>query len=166
MTDIAERDADGPDPRLGRRRSATADLLREEGAKGALIGFVSTVAFFGLAGWLIVSSPNWPKVRNQFFNGEDFRESWPDVVDGFWLNLELFFYAMLTIPVAALLLAVLRSFRGPAFFPLRLLAVVFIDVFRGIPLILLILLLGFGVPALDLPGLPNGAMFWGLVALT
>ncbi|MDH3756045.1 MAG: amino acid ABC transporter permease, partial [Acidimicrobiia bacterium] len=54
----------------------------------------------------------------------------------------------------------------PAFFPLRLLAVVFIDVFRGIPLILLILLLGFGVPALDLPGLPNGAMFWGLVALT
>ncbi|MEZ5298236.1 MAG: hypothetical protein R2697_18790 [Ilumatobacteraceae bacterium] len=64
---------------------------------------------------------------------DDFRTSWPLVVDGFWLNIELFIYSMLTIPIVALIVAVMRSLRGPAFFPIRLLAVIFTDVFRGIP---------------------------------
>lgn len=149
-----------------RRRSALADLFREEGAKGALLGVVSTVVFFGVAIVAVVNSPGWPKIRAQFFNGEDFAASAPDVVDGFWLNLQLFGWAMLAIPVVALLVAVMRSFRGPAFLPVRLLSVIYTDLFRGIPLILLILLLGFGVPALQLSGLPNSGAFWGLVALT
>ena len=149
-----------------RRRSAIAELLQEEGAKGALLAAVSTVVVFGAAAIAIANSPNWPKIRDQFFNREDFAASWPDVVDGFWLNLELFFYAMLAIPLVALLVAAARSFRGAAFFPIRLLSVVYTDLFRGIPLILLILLLGFGVPALDLQGLPNSSTFWGMVALT
>jgi polar amino acid transport system permease protein len=124
------------------------------------------VVFVGVVVWLVARSPNWPKVRRQFFDGDQFRESWPDVLSGFWLNVEMFAYSMLAIPVLALVIAVMRSFRGPAFFPVRLLAIVFIDLFRAIPLILLILLLGFGVPALELPGLPSGAMFWGIVALT
>ena len=156
---------DSPAPRRSVFGS-TAELLRQEGARAGIIAVVSTVVFFGAAVLLVVNSPNWPRVRDQFFNGEDFRESWPDVIDGFWLNLELFLYSMLLIPVVALLVAVMRSLRGPAFFPLRLLAVLFTDIFRGIPLILLILLLGFGVPALDLSGLPNSATFWGIVALT
>ena len=73
---------------------------------------------------------------------------------------------MLLIPVVSLVVAVMRSLRGPAFFPIRLLSVIFTDVFRGIPLILLILLLGFGVPALDIGGLPNSAAVWGMIALT
>ena len=149
-----------------RRFSATADLLRQEGGAAAVIAVVSTIVFFGGAALLIVTSPNWPRVRDQFFNPDDFRASAPDVLDGFWLNLELFVYAMLTIPFVALAVAVMRSLRGPAFFPLRLLAVIFTDVFRGIPLILLILLLGFGVPALDIAGVPNGVTFWGITALT
>lgn len=146
--------------------SATSDMLREEGARAAVIAVISTVVFFGGAALLIVNSPNWPRVRDQFFNPDDFRASWPAVVDGFWLNLELFFYAMLLIPVVSLIVAVMRSLRGPAFFPLRLLSVIFTDVFRGIPLILLILLLGFGVPALDIGGLPNSSTVWGMIALT
>jgi polar amino acid transport system permease protein len=67
----------------------------------------------------------------------------------------MFVYAMIAIPMLALIVAVMRSFRGPAFFPLRMLAVVYIDLLRGIPLILLILLLGFGVPALQLDGCPT-----------
>jgi polar amino acid transport system permease protein len=130
------------------------------------VATVSTVVFLGLVVWLVHRSPNWPRVRQQFFDGHYFRQSWPDVLDGFWLNVEMFGYAMLAIPVVALVVAIMRSFRGPAFFPVRLLAIVFIDLFRAIPLILLILLLGFGVPALQLPGLPSGAMFWGIVALT
>jgi polar amino acid transport system permease protein len=141
-------------------------LLQEEGARGALIATVSTLAFLGVAVALVANSPNWPKVRDQFFNPEKFREAWPQVLDGFWVDLQMFAYALVAIPVLALLLATARSFRGPAFFPIRALAIVFIDVMRGIPLILLILLLGFGVPALDISGLPKGAMFWGVTALS
>lgn len=160
-----ERETNGKRPRR-RLFAACAGLLREEGAKAAVIAVVSTIVFFGAAAALVATSPNWPAVRDQFFNPDNFRASAPDVVKGFWLNLELFFWAMLVIPVVALAVAVMRSLRGPAFFPLRLLAVLFVDVFRGIPLILLILLLGFGVPALDISGVPRGVTFWGLTALT
>lgn len=145
---------------------STSLMWKQEGARAGVIAVVSTIIFFGGATALVLTSENWPRVRDQFFNPDDFRESWPDVVDGFWLNIELFVYSMLLIPVVALIVAVMRSLRGPAFFPIRLLAVIFTDVFRGIPTILLILLLGFGVPALDINGLPNDATFWGIVALT
>ncbi len=141
-------------------------MFKQEGAKAASIAVVSSVVFFGGALALVLSSPNWPKVRDQFFNPENFRESAPLIVEGFWLNLELFFYAMLVIPVVALAVAIMRSLRGPAFFPFRFMARLYTDIFRGIPLILLILLLGFGVPALDIGGIPSGVEFWGLAALT
>lgn len=138
----------------------------EEGARGALIAAASTVVFVAVVLWLVSRSPNWPAVRDQFFDADEFRAAWPDVLRGFWVDVQMFLYGLLAIPVVALVLAVARSFRGPAFFPVRALAIGFIDVLRGIPLILLILLLGFGVPALDLPGVPSSPMFWGLVALT
>jgi polar amino acid transport system permease protein len=172
MTDPQPRD---PDPLEGRgpglfggerTRPRLADGLREEGARGALVATVSTVVFLVVAVGLVVNSPNWPKVRDQFFNPDDFRDAWPQVVQGFWVDMQMFAYGLVAIPILALLLAVARSFRGPAFFPIRVLAIVFIDVLRGIPLILLILLLGFGVPALQISGLPEGAMFWGVTALT
>ena len=141
-------------------------LWGEEGAKASLIAVMSSLIVFGGGAWLVTSSPNWPRVRDQFFNREDFTASAPAIIDGFWLNLQLFGISMLTIPTLALLVAVMRSLRGPAFFPIRAIAVVFVDVLRGIPLILLILLLGFGLPALSLPGLPRGTTFWGMTALT
>lgn len=152
----------GPHRSSGDRRGG----IREEGAGGALIAAASTIVAVAVVVWLISRSPNWPRVREQFFNGEAFAASWPDVLRGFWVDVQMFAYGLLAIPVVALVLAVARSFRGPAFFPIRALAIVFIDVMRGIPLILLILLLGFGVPALDLPGAPTSPMFWGLTALT
>lgn len=162
---------DGP-VGLGERQDTPAEqpnrpgLFATEGVKASLIAVTSTVVFFGGAIILIGRSPQWPKIQQQFFNPDDFRASFPDVLDGFWLNLELFAYTMLTIPTVALLVAVMRSFRGPAFFPIRLLATLFIDIFRGVPLILLITLLGFGVPLLKIPGVTNSATFWGIMALT
>ncbi len=147
-------------------RARRERLLDQEGARGAAIATVSTVAFFGVAAVLVLNSPNWPKVRDQFFSGDDFSRSWPDVASGFWLNIQLFLAAMVAIPIVALVVAIMRSLRGPGFFPIRVMAVVYTDVFRGIPLVLLILLLGFGLPALDIGGLPRSAIFWGLVALT
>jgi polar amino acid transport system permease protein len=137
----------------------------EEGAKGALIAFASTVVVLGVIVWAVLSSDTWDSVRRQYFSVDDFRTVWPDIVEGFKLDLQMFAVAEIAILVLSLLLAVLRSLRGPAFFPLRVLTIVYIDLFRGLPLLLVILLLGFGVPALQLRGVPNGAMFWGVTAL-
>jgi len=147
------------------RLSSLRDTFREEGAFGALIAAVSTVVVFGLIIWLVGRSDAWPQVREQFFNGEDFRESWPDVLEGFWVNMRLFAIAQVLILTFSLLVAVIRSLRGPAFFPIRLLSILYIDLFRGIPLYLVIVLLGFGVPALQLNGVPNDPAFWAVVAL-
>lgn len=139
--------------------------LREEGARGALIAFVSTVVFAVVVWRVVVTSAAWPKVRDQFFDFDQFRASFPDVLRGFWLDVRLFLIGEVAILVIALALAMVRSLRGPAFFPLRGLVVVFIDLIRGVPMILLILLLGFGVPALQLRGVTNSRLFWGMAAI-
>ncbi|HEY5684905.1 MAG TPA: amino acid ABC transporter permease [Acidimicrobiia bacterium] len=139
--------------------------LREEGARGALIAFVSTIGFVVIVWLLVISSEAWPKVRAQFFDLEQFSDSFPDVLRGFWLDVRLFTIGQVAILAFALILAMIRSLRGPAFFPLRSLVVVFIDLIRGVPMILLILLLGFGVPALQLPGVTNSRLFWGMAAI-
>jgi polar amino acid transport system permease protein len=148
-----------------RSRGRVASFLREEGARGALIASMSTVVVFGLIAWAIASSAAWPKVRDRFFSGEDFRASWPAVLEGFWLDVKMFAIAEVLILVFSLLLAVLRSLKGPGFFPLRFLSIVYIDLFRGAPLYLVIIMLGFGVPALQLSAVPNGVFFWGVVAV-
>ncbi len=81
------------------------------------------------------------------------------------MNVRLFLIAEPFILVLALAVALARSSRAALLVPLRLLAVVYTDLFRGIPTILLILLLGFGMPALQLQGIPNSALFWAGVAL-
>lgn len=144
---------------------AVRGWLAEEGATGALIAAASTVAVFGLVLWVVLTSENWDAVQAQFFNPENFVEAWPDVLAGFWLDLRMFVVAQIAILLFALLVAVIRSLRGPAFVPLRLLAVLYIDLFRGVPLILAILLFGFGIPALDLPGVPRSPTFWGVTTL-
>jgi len=161
---IDEPVGSGPPRPPGRFTSLRHDL-GEQGAKGALIAFASTVVVVGLAVYAVVNSATWPQVQAQFLSGEDFVESFPEVLSGFWVDLEMFAVAQVLILAFALLVAVLRNLRGPAFFPLRALAVVYIDLFRGIPLLLVILLLGFGVPALQLDGVPSDPKFWGITAL-
>ncbi|HSK90928.1 MAG TPA: amino acid ABC transporter permease [Euzebyales bacterium] len=161
-------DPDAVPPRIWPARRPIAAARRwfaEEGAKGALIAALSTVTVFGLALWAVLTSENWSAVQQQFFNPENFREAWPAVLSGFWLDVRMFVIAQIAILVFALVVAVARSLRGPAFVPVRLLAVLYIDAFRGIPLILAILLFGFGVPALDLPGVPRSPLFWGVTTL-
>jgi polar amino acid transport system permease protein len=87
------------------------------------------------------------------------------VLRAFRHNIEWFLIAEPIILALALLLAVMRSLPGPVFFPLRLIATIYVDMFRGLPTILVIYLLGFGVPALQIPGLPANAAFWGIVGL-
>ena len=125
----------------------------------------TTVAVFALVAFLIGRSEYWPAVRRQFFSWDDIKASFPDVLRGFWLNVRVWLIAQVFIVIASLVLAVMRALHGPLFAPLRVFAIAYIDVVRGIPSLLLILLFGFGVPALQIPGLPNSALFWGTVAM-
>ena len=86
------------------------------------------------------------------------------VLKGFWLNVRIFLIAEPIILVWGLILAIIRSTRSPVLFPLRAAAVTYVDIFRGAPAILVILTLGFGMPALRLPGVPNSPIFWGTLA--
>jgi polar amino acid transport system permease protein len=125
---------------------------------------VTSLVVVGLAVGL-VSSPGWPTVHQTFFNGYHFRESLPEITRAFWLNVKLFLLAEPMILVLALGVALARQSRSPWLVPVRGLAVVYTDVFRGIPTILLIYLLAFGMPALKLQGLPISLFLWALMAL-
>ncbi len=119
----------------------------------------------GLAA-LALTSPGWPEVRDTFFNWEVFKESFPDVLDGFWLDVKLFLIVEVAVLALGLMVALIRTVRVAALFPLRILATVYTDVFRGIPTILLVYLIGFGIPALQLSGLPTEPVVLGGIALT
>ncbi|MET0823097.1 MAG: amino acid ABC transporter permease, partial [Solirubrobacterales bacterium] len=107
-----------------------------------------------------------PDVRDKFFDPEVFKDSFPDVAEAFWLDIRVFCIVEVIVLVLALGVALLRTVRAPALFPLRLLATVYADVFRGVPVILLVYLVGFGIPALDLQGLPSEPVVLGGIALT
>jgi polar amino acid transport system permease protein len=151
-----------PDPGDRRSRILGGGV---EGRRGVVIALVSTVVFFTAVILVVVSSPGWPEVKRSFFNIEVFRESFPEILRRFLINVQAFLIAEVFILVLALFLAVLRSLPGPVFFPIRALAVGYTDLFRGIPTILVIYILGFGAPALQLQGVPDSPFFWGVVAL-
>ena len=114
---------------------------------------------------VVVNSAGWDDVKQAFFSRQEFEEAFPDILSAFWINVQIFLIAEVFILVLALGLAVLRGLPGPVFFPLRAFAVVYVDLFRGVPTILVIYILGFGVPALALPGVPIDPLFWGIVSL-
>jgi polar amino acid transport system permease protein len=124
------------------------------------------VAFFTVLGVIVVNAPGWDRVSASFLDGEQFARSAPGIIGKFGVNATLFLIAEVLILAWALVLAVLRSLPGPVFFPVRLLATLYVDLFRALPGVLVIYLLGFGIPGLRLPGVPNDPFFWGVVALT
>jgi polar amino acid transport system permease protein len=129
------------------------------------IALVSTFVFLVVVVLLIVNSPGWGTVKQSFFNGSEARDSFPLVARAFELNVKMFVIAEVLILIFALVIAVLRGLPGPVFFPLRALAIVYTDLFRGVPTILVVYLLGFGVPGLQLTGIPTNPVVWGVVAL-
>jgi polar amino acid transport system permease protein len=154
----------GPIPPSSRRLEREAAKRRKH-RRGQAIAALSSVVVLGGLATLILTSPGWPEVRETFFDWEVFKDSFPDVARAFWLDVKLFVLIELAVLAAGLVVALVRIARSPAFFPLRLLAVVFVDIFRGIPTILLIFLIGFGVPALRLQGVPTDPVVLGAIAL-
>ena len=151
-------------PLVGSRRSR---LLPAPGdRRGLLIAVASTVVVFGTIGYVVATSPGWPRFRDSFFNAEVFAASWPRIARAFWVNLQLFLSAEVLVLILGLGVAVMRSLPGAVLFPIRLLATAYVDLFRALPGILVISVLGFGIPALRIDWLPKDEFFWALVALT
>ena len=133
--------------------------------RSIVISTVSTVIVLGGLLALLLTSPGWPSVRETFFSWSAFKSSFGQVLSGFWLDVKVFCVVEVVVLIVGLLIALCRTVHAPALFPLRLLSVVYVDVLRGVPTILVVYLIGFGVPALNLAGVPTGAVFLGGTAL-
>ena len=133
--------------------------------RSLIIAATSTIIVITAVVVLVPRTPGWPNVKRSFFNREVFVETFPDLVTAFWLDIKIFLFAVPCIFLMALLIALCRNTRSPALFPLRAFAAVYTDVFRGIPVILTIYLIGFGVPGLGLSREWGRPVIWGSVAL-
>jgi polar amino acid transport system permease protein len=152
-------------PDSGDRRSKILAPLRAEGARGVLVAVISTVVVFTLIVLAVVNSSGWPLIKESFFDAAVFKEAFPKILEKFWRNIFIFVVAEALVLVIAMIIAIMRSLSGPVFFPLRLIAAAYTDLFRAIPTILVIALLGFGAPALQIKGVPDSDLFWAIVAL-
>ncbi len=153
----------GPAPselELGRRA-----FRRQQSVRSILIGAGSTIVFAVLLWVAIVSTPGWPVVQQTFFSPEVALASLPRVAEGFLLNIRVLLVAAACVLVLSLVIAAIRTLRGPVFFPLRALAAGYTDLFRGMPLIIVLYLIGYGIPALRFSETRIPAEVLGTIAL-
>jgi len=133
--------------------------------KNVVIAGISSVLVLGTFSIILVNSPGWISLRDTFFKWAYGVEVLPKVILGFTTNLTLTLVAGSSVALLGLLLALVRTSRSPALTPFRFLATIYVDVFRGIPMILVILLIGFGIPALQIPGVTNEVLILGTIAV-
>jgi len=151
----------GHQPRLTQRQQHE----RRQRRRSSLIAAASTLVVLVAVVILVPRMPRWDRVKKSFFDVEQMRDSFPRLMDAFWLDVKIFAWTTPAIFVLALLIALARNSRSPALFPLRAFAAAYTDVMRGVPVILWIYLVGFGVPGLGLERPYNSPLLWGSVAL-
>ena len=122
---------------------------RKQTTRSVLISLASTIVVAGILIAVVVNSDGWEATRNTFFNGKYFVQAFPQVLSGLWLNIRILLVAVLGVAVFATLLAAARTLGGPVFFPIRFLAAAYTDIFRGVPFLVVLYLIGFGIPALN-----------------
>ncbi|MCX6466516.1 MAG: amino acid ABC transporter permease [Pseudonocardiales bacterium] len=138
---------------------------RSRARRSTAVALVSTVVFAVAVGVGLVTTPGWPRVQATFLDPVTAWESLPAVLGGLWLNVRVLVVAEIGILVVGLAVALLRTLRGPVFFPVRALAIGYVDLFRGVPLLIALYLVGFGLPALRLQGIPTDVAVLGTIAL-
>ena len=151
---------------LGGRRAEREAAKKRRARRGQAIAAASSLVVIGGLVALAVTSPGWATVRDTFFSWSAFKDSFPDVAKAFWLDIKMFCVIEVAVLIVGMVIALIRTSRAAALFPVRMLAAVFVDVFRGVPVILLVYLVGFGIPALELSGLPSDPIILGGIALT
>ncbi len=147
------------------RRIARERYRRGRTRRATAIAATSTLVTGAVLFLLITGSPGWTRTKETFFSAHYARVALPQVMEGLWLNLRLLTVCGAAVLVLGLLLAVARTLRGPVFFPVRALATAYTDFFRGLPLIICLLMVVFGVPALRLEGVTNDPVLLGGAAL-
>lgn len=133
--------------------------------RSVMIAVVSTTVFLALCYFLIPLAPGWEAVKKSFFNPEIFVKTFPTLLEAFLLDVMIFLWCAPLIAILGLIIALCRDVRSPALYPLRLFGAIYTDVLRGIPVVLIVYLIGFGVPGLGLSRPWNSPYIWGSLAL-
>ncbi|MEU8813032.1 amino acid ABC transporter permease [Actinoplanes sp. NPDC048796] len=134
---------------------------RRQAIRSVLLAALSTAVIGTVLVVLVTGAPGWDRVKQSFFNPEVAREYLPAILEGLWLNVRLFVVCAICALILGLLIAILRTLRGPVFFPLRALGTIYTYSFRGLPLIIVIYLFAFGIPGLRLQGTPSVTVLGG-----
>ncbi|GAA4060096.1 amino acid ABC transporter permease [Microbacterium laevaniformans] len=132
--------------------------------RSVLVAIASSLVFAVIVWASVINTPGWASVQQAFFDPQIALQSLPKIWDGFLINLQVLGISLVTVSAVALLIAVLRTVRGPVFFPLRVLAAAYTDLFRGLPFIIVLYLIGFGVPTIMNTRIP--VVVLGVVAVT
>ena len=147
----------GPIDRVAYRRSRAR--------RSTLTALLSTVVFAAVLLFVVTSSPGWSRVQESFFNLRIGWDSLPALLEGLWLNIRVLVVCEVLVLIFGLGLAAVRTLRGPVWFPVRALAIGYVDLFRGLPLLICLYLVGFGLPGLRLAGIPTNPVLLGGLAL-
>jgi polar amino acid transport system permease protein len=162
MTDAPLQGAAGGASAAPTRRQAYEARLRR---RSNMIAAGSTLAVVLAIVILVPLAPGWEAVKRSFFNAEVFAATFPGLLNAFMLDVAIFLWCAPAIAILGLLIALCRDVRSPALYPLRLFGVLYTDIFRGLPVILVVYLVGFGIPGLGLPRPWNSPYIWGSLAL-
>ena len=133
--------------------------------RNAIVAGVSSLLVLGSLALVIVTSPGWKLLSETFFAWAYGVEVLPKIILGFGTNVVLTIIAGTSVAILGLTIALIRTSRSPALTPFRILATIYVDLFRGIPMLLVILLVGFGIPALRIQGLTNNVLILGTIAV-
>lgn len=125
---------------------------KRQGRRSVVISIVSTFVLAALIAVTLHVAPGWPRVRETFFSPQYFVQSFPMVLDGLWLNVRVLVYSLIGTAVFGTLLAVVRISKSPVLFPLRILAQTYTTIMRGIPMLVVLYIIGFGIPGLEIFG--------------
>jgi len=138
---------------------------RRASRRSTLIAVVSTIVIGTILTIVVTGAPGFKAVKQSFFNWHYASSSFPHVLSGLWLNLRVLIIAGIIVLILGLLIALARTSHSPVLYPVRLLATIYTDIFRGLPLLLVLLLVGFGLPGLGISWIPGSAVILGTISL-
>jgi polar amino acid transport system permease protein len=166
VTQAAGATGGSPDYRTSQRQLERDAYRRSRARRSVLVSAASTLVLAVALVTVTVRSPGWARVKASFFDLDVAAAALPAVAEGLWLNVRVWLAASVLMLVFGLGLAVLRTLRGPVFWPVRAIATGYVDLFRGLPVIIVLYLVLFGVPGLRLQGTPTSQAVLGTLALT
>ncbi|MBM6988552.1 MULTISPECIES: amino acid ABC transporter permease [Parafannyhessea] len=140
------------------------EYRRKQNVRSHLTSVVSSLVLVGLVAFGLSNSPGWPRVQQSFFSPEYFAQAWPQVLDGLLLNLRVLVVAVIGVAILGTALALCRITTSAVMFPLRVVARLYTTIMRGIPMLVVLYLIGFGIPGLGIFGRIDPAIL-GTVAI-